>query len=194
MNKNDSEPVKAEFFCVSDFVRQGRGMYQIFSLKKDEPELIDEMRSVLSSIGVEWTEHDLPGVSGPEIGFMFPRAKWRIFPCDEGHVSDALAEQVHAWSGRTSPNPLPEGVFLREDCRIDVVANIKRFLASPDIIPGGFGKQCEAEWCRIMNVRTGETADTYANRKTQEHTISKDISDWVEVTYLWLSETDPQKA
>ena len=165
------ESDEPEFYCVGDSVRKGRGSYQIFSLKKDETALVNEMRTVLSQLGIEWTEHDLPGVSGLEIGFMFPRAKWRIFPRDKELVSDALSSQVSAWIGQTSVNPLPENVFLREDCRIDIVANIKRFLASPDIIPGGFGEQSEAEWWRIMNVRTGETADTYANRKTQEYTM-----------------------
>ena len=45
-----------------------------------------------------------------------------------------------------------------------------------------------------MNVRTGETADIYANRKTQKYTVSKDVSDWIEITYLWHDDRPPQKA
>ena len=140
VNNDNSEPIKAEFYSVSGGLRNRRGNYQIFSLKKDEP-LVEEMRAVLSKLGIEWNEHDLPGVTGPEIGFMFPRAQWQLFPYDEELVSDALSSQVHAWLSRPAVDPLPEYVFLPEDCRIDVIANIKKFLAVPDIIPGDFGNE-----------------------------------------------------
>ena len=156
--------------------------------------LIDEMRVILLGLGVEWTEHDLPGETGEEIGFMFPRAKWEAFPDDKKLISDALNAQVNAWLGRASVNPLPDNVFLREDCRIDVVGNIKNFLAAPDISPGGFGREWDEQWMQFKNIRTGETADVYANRKTQKYTISKDISGWIEVDCVWRSDRGPRES
>ena len=173
----------SESYSACDFVRKGTNSYPIFSLRKEESALCDEMRGIFKSQSVSWIEHELPGTDGPEIGFVVPLSAWcKITMLEDGQVSDDLSQHIHVWTSRPTLTALPEGISLPKESRVDPIVSIKRFLAPPDDYSGGWGPKPEEENFTIMNVQTGETAEIYANRKTQSYTISKDISSWEIVT------------
>ena len=135
------EKINAAFYGIGDFSRKGEGFYPIFSLRKDKPHLIEELRTIMSALNVAWTEHDLPDDGGPDIGFMLPRARWRDISANEVGRSQELKARMHVWGTRPKLTPLPRNLFLRPECRIDPIAIVEKFIGPPDILPGGWGEK-----------------------------------------------------
>ena len=161
---NEIKEEKIEISGIGAFGRDGVGNYPIFSLRKDDPLIIDEFRELLARLNVEWTEHDLPGEEVPE-------------------KSERLGSQIHTWSTRPRTKPLPEGVFLRTECRIRPIAVVERFMLEPGILFTASDVPREACYT-FLNVQTGETAELRASRKTKTHTFSKDMSKWEVVSMI----------
>ena len=171
---------------ASDFVRKRTNLYPIFSLRKDDVELCDELRAIFRKQSVEWIEHALPGIDGDETGFVVPLSAWSdIRDLEEDtEISDDLSQHIHVWATRPTLNALPEGIDMPKESRFDPMAAIQRFLGPPDDYGGGWGPKPNERRYLFMNVQTGEKAEACANRRTQTYTISKDISSWEIMTPL----------
>ena len=180
-----AEKIKMSVYSASDFSRKGMYAYPIFSLKKEDLTTCEELRAIFRSQSVTWVEHELPGLTGPEIGFVVPIAAWypiQILPDDK--ISDGLATHIHSWMTRPTLTPLPDGIDIPKESCVDTIGLIEEFIAPPDDYEGGWGRKPDEESYQIANVQTGEVADVYVNRKTKSYTISKDISTWKIVTPL----------